>query len=66
MPKVTIKDGILTLQIPYDKAGTISSTKKTILHASENSKADIDGIGQVSINCNVYTPNPDYVPPKKD
>jgi len=63
--KASVNDGILTIQMPFDKTGIVSSTKKTILHASENSKADVKGVGLVSVNCNIYTPNPAYVKPEK-
>ena len=54
---VELKGNKLVITMDYNKAGIVSSTGKTLLHATGSQKFSLDG--QVAtVGVNVYTKNP--------
>jgi hypothetical protein len=63
--KATVKGTILTLTIDLSKPAKESKSGKTLLVASSRGRqafAVPDPLGQVKLNVNVDTVNPDFVP----
>ena len=53
--KATLKNNVLTLEIPFDAAGTVSGSGKSTIHASTHGNQAIAIAGDVfSVGVNVY------------
>ena len=67
MLKVTVKNGKIVLEIPFNAEGTPSKSGKSLVHATTSGNQAIalqDGT-QLSVGLNVFAKNPDYVAPDK-
>ena len=60
--KATLKGNKLTLELDYDESGNVSTTGKSLIHAttSGNLRTSLPNGQTVSIGVNVFSPNPSF------
>lgn len=55
----------LVIEVDLSKAGSPSSSGKTLLVATTEGNIDVPGLDGGKIGFNIYVPNPDYKPEPK-
>jgi len=59
--KAEVKNGNVTITLPFDVKGTVSGSGKSLNHATTNGNVPVEIEGKIySLGINLYSKNPEF------